>query len=199
MDALYTRDSAFIREWMANFLSARGIECGIDVFGDILLTDGRRIDAQYSTNFAIFRDLRTDFVSALAPVAPVKDENFIYDPKKDILENFCAKFQCSVEKKGKIFFPEGHVFFCTAFYEYDFAPVNPNYFLAVKSSALHDYVFRNPELLEKVRITDKSGLSDDYGSAFLPIDVVSLISETGCFFERFPFKNDGKLKKYMLG
>lgn len=199
MDTLYSQNSAFIRQWMANFLNDRDVACGIDVFGDILLSDGRRIDAQYSTNFASFMDLRVDFISALSPVNPVANEGFSPDPEKDMLENFRMKYPCSIERKGKIFFPQGHVFFCTAFYDCDFAPVNPNALLVVKSDILHDYVFGNLSLLEKMKITDKSGLSDDYGSAFLPLDVASLVSSTGCFFERFPFRNGEKLKKYMLG
>lgn len=179
------------------FISCGIKDCRINARGDFIL-NGKKVDVQCSTNFERFYDCRVDFMAAFLPKNPVMDEYFEYNEELGHIGNFEHKFQCQVQKPGKIFYTTSYPLFCVVFFNAQFAEV-PNFILMIKTADLQKYIFDNyKQMLELVKFPNKEHLKDTYGSAFLPLNVVNLHKQTNCFFSKYPFNdNIEKLKKYL--
>lgn len=151
---------------------------------DIVTENGKKIDVQLSTNFALYGDFRLDIVSAFSPPIVNKQNNiYKYNLKENFLKNFSHKFKCVIHKPGKIMQKDYLDFFFILFYNNKFTKSYPDYVFIISTKEMLGFMKdRREDLFEKIKINDKSKLDDRCGSAFIPISVKELKDNCACFF-----------------
>ena len=179
----------FTENYVVNILTSVGISCHRNNLDDIkavdIVTDtGVAIDAQYSNNFAKYGDCRLDIVSVFTPRQVTIDHNYVYDHTQSFFHNFQNKYHCTVNKIGKIFLSNYVDELCILFYnEYFSSDAEPDYILLFSCKKLIQEFRANPEYyFDKIVLNNKYGLSDRFGSAFIPINARELAKATGGFF-----------------
>lgn len=146
---------------------------------DITTETGKKIDVQYSNNFAKYGDFRVDIVSA-----------FVYGKNTSIqcntiLNKFEKKYKCKITKAGKVYQPNYVDYLMVFFYNNGYIKDTTENILIIKISELLQYIDdHSAELFDCIKINDKDkyNLPDKHGSAFLPIKVCDLQNNCTCFF-----------------
>lgn len=149
---------------------------------DITTDTNKKIDVQYSNNFAKYGDFRVDIVSAFVYERTTEGQT---NHNNEILNKFEEANRCTVEKAGKIFQPNYVDFLIVFFYDDMYQKDTIENILIIKVSELHNYINQNAEdLFRQIKINDKRryNLPDRHGSAFLPIKVCDLQNNCTCFF-----------------
>lgn len=149
---------------------------------DITTDTNKKIDVQYSNNFAKYGDFRVDIVSAFVSRRTTGRQT---NHNNEILNKFEEENHCIVEKEGKIFQPNYVDFLIVFFYDNMYQKNTTENILIIKVSELHNYINQNAEdLFGRIKINDKRryNLPDRHGSAFLPVNVEDLQNNCTCFF-----------------
>ncbi len=151
---------------------------------DIKTESGLKIDVQFSKNFAKYGDYRLDIISAYSHnCVENKMNNFSYDENISFTSNFEYKYNCTVNKVGKLFQKDYLDALIILFYNGVKINKKPDYILIIKKDDLISYLKVNKKtLFNEIKINNKIGLQDKHGSAFIPINAKSLHLNTGCFF-----------------
>lgn len=180
--------------------SASNMHVKTDV--DITTAAGKKIDVQYSNNFAKYGDFRVDIISAYTPLYTKIDTSYTYNKNINIIENFKKKYNCKVIKEGKIYQKDYVDYLIVFFYDNKYKERVTEKILIIKIAELHNYINNNAAaLFEQIKINDKNryNLSDKHGSAFLPIDVCCLKKDCKCFFDTWEklCKQKENIKNYI--
>lgn len=187
-NSYFEKETDFTENYIVDFLNSSGIPARrnnlvneTDV--DIITDKGIKIDAQYSEDFAKWGDLRVDIVSAFSPKNIAADKNYVFNEALNTIRNFKQKYNCQIEKVGKII-PDGYLdFLAILFYNYKFSKGDPDKLMFISRADLISYInAARATLFEKIKINNKSGLSDRHGSAFIPINAEELAQKTKCVF-----------------
>ncbi len=146
---------------------------------DITTETGKKIDVQYSNNFAKYGDFRVDIVSAFVYG---ENTNIQYNT---ILDKFEKRYKCKITKAGKVYQPNYVDYLIVFFYYNRYIKDTTENILIIKISELLQYIDDNSaELFDCIKINDKGkyDLPDKHGSAFIPINVCCLQEKCECFF-----------------
>lgn len=156
---------------------------------DILVDNQVKIDVQYSNNFALYGDLRVDFVSAYSKEG---QQGKSFYSNQHIPKSFECKFKefesnngFKINKVGKYFQPDYLDAVIILFYDGTLnLKQNPDKIMIIKNDELLNYLNKNIEqCFKNLKINSKKNLGDTHGSAFLPINAKVLKSNTECFFD----------------
>jgi len=177
---------------------------------DLLISDLSQADVQYSEDFQRWGDLRVDFISADQPQPFARRSEQPIKTVEQLYEAYEAKHSRKVIKRGKHFLPNYLDDLIVLFYNNKLpiklynahlSPLEqvnlfPDHLLIVHSKDLINYIENNlQKSFAMIRRNNKSDLSDNFGSAFIPISVKELIKETNClWFENFTL-NDPQLQE----
>lgn len=172
---------------------------------DLLISDSLRADVQYSEGFQQWGDLRVDFVSADQPQFIATYNNQPINTIEQLYEAYERKYSRKVIKRGKHFLPNYLDYLIVLFYNHKFSlrsynenlkPLNetylfPDHLLIVHSNDLINYIENHLQnSFAMIKRNHKSDLSDNFGSAFIPVSVKKLIQETDClWYENFTLSN----------
>lgn len=141
---------------------------------DVIVEDAVKIDIQYSQNFALYGDLRLDFVSAYS-----RGEK---SHATGIFGQFETRYGFHIDKVGKYFQDDYLDAVMVLFYD-DKIHAKPDKIMLIRKDELLCYLNENTqECLQNLKLNDKKGLGDTHGSAFLPIRVEKLCKSVKCFF-----------------
>lgn len=194
------------------------VRCGVDCFRnniedklavDICTKQGIRIDVQFSNNFAKYGDFKLDIISIFKPKNIEPNVEYEYNPNTNIIRNFEKKHNCVVHKLGKAIQPNYLDYLFVLFYneEYTTANPKPDFLLLISRQDLINFCKPRVErLLPRLIISNKQqevnnvGLDDEYGSAFLPLNVKDLMIYTNCIFGSYDdlVKSDNmKIQSYI--
>lgn len=159
-----------------------------------LILNNIKIDVQYSENFACYGDLRVDFISAFTKT---DNNTALGKHSHKIFNDFELKNNIKINKRGKHFIDNYLDFLIVFFYnqKVDINKYNklnsvlkqenlmPDYTLLIKSSELVNLIYEDSDKYSnRVKINNKFNLSDEHGSAFIPVSVAELREKTGCLF-----------------
>lgn len=159
---------------------------------DILIED-KKVDIQYSNNFSKYGDYRIDLISAFSI-----DNRSTIDKKQnssiDIFQQFEKNNNVKILKKGKFFENEHYLDYIVVFFynetlnkeiiphEFTIENLNkevlPDHTLILRKEALMEYIENNKDyLLTRIKINNKAQnkIYESHGSAFVPIDVMTLV------------------------
>lgn len=217
----FETETKYIENFACNLLNEVGINCYLNNIDnitdvDIKTADGIRIDVQYSKNFDKYGDYRLDIISAYSPINTHAQTGYIYDLNLNFEQNFERKYQCKIDKIGKLFHKvkepsQGELIdYLDALivFLYHGTEVNErslhnlNGILLITKKELIEFLKKNRvRVFNNIKINDKKkyALSDKHGSAFVPINVNLLKAQTGCLFLTLnEFKNKAsEIKKYL--
>ena len=147
--------------------------------------NSKKIDVQFSQNFAQWGDLRLDFVSAYS-----KGQLGIGYSDINIFKKFEEQNGLKVDKVGKYFqanyLDAVIILFYNKTLEINNTSIdyNPDKVLSITKEELLTYLNNNiDECLKNTKLNNKNGLGDLHGSAFLPIKVSKLIESVTCYFD----------------
>src|SRR5690625_1859204 len=168
---------------------------------DLIVSQSIQVDVQYSEDFGKYGDLRVDLVSADKPKfnkerIPSQIQSF-----EQLFKAYEIKFRRQIIKRGKHFLPNYVDYIIVLFYnntlpgyqlKQNISPLqqidlHPDHLLIIHSSDLLDFIKKNLQYyFQQIRLNDKSGLSDRFGSAFIPIPVKHLAQlPSYLYFEKF--------------
>ena len=197
----YQTDS---EELALKFLQECGVQCHRNNIEDKLAVDlytedNIKIDVQYSNNYEKYGDFRLDIVSIYTPKNVTPNPNYRYNPNKNFIYNFKEKYNCNIMKNGKFFQKDYLDYFIILFYKQKYTNQVPDFVLLISKKDLIDYCKpRVPYLFNRIKTNNKQtgfndiGLKDNYGSAFIPLNVHDLCKNTNCIFGSY---NDLLTKK----
>lgn len=187
----YQTDS---EELALKFLKACGVQCHRNNIEDKLAVDihtedNIKIDVQYSNNYEKYGDFRLDIISVYTPKNVRPNANYRYNPNKNLICNFKEKYNCDIIKNGKFFQKDYLDYFIILFYKQKYINQVPDFILLISKKDLIDYCKpRVPYLFSQIKTNNKQtefndiGLKDEHGSAFIPLSVIDLCTNTNCIF-----------------
>lgn len=126
---------------------------------DILVDNQVKIDVQYSNNFALYGDLRVDFVSAYS-----KGLKGIGSSNIDIFKEFEKFYGLKVDKVGKYFQQDYLDAVMVLFYDYKFQQNQPDKMMIIGKQELLNYLSENIEkCFKNLKLNNKKDLGDTHG------------------------------------
>lgn len=175
---------------------------------DLILENKIRMDVQYSQDFKKWGDLRIDFISAYLSKDNKNVSNLDSLNLKKEIKSLFEKFQKDYDKKvvkvGK-YFQDNYLDAVIILFYNEKLDINkpkeenlPNKILIINKDNLLNYIVNNIDKLN-IKLNDKNGLGDKHGSAFIPVNVKSLVKDTKCFYGSLEeLKSQSKeIKKYL--
>lgn len=177
---------------------------------DLIVADSIQVDVQYSEGFGLYGDLRVDFVSADEPGDSTRPLNNRIQSMDELFSAYEIRHRRKVIKRGKHFLPNYVDFVIILFYNHtlpihhfnkDIPVLNqtnlhPDHLLFFHSGELLGFINNHLQYyFNKIRRNHKTGLSDQFGSAFIPIPVKDLAQLSSyLYFENFSI-NDSQLSE----
>lgn len=190
----YEKETTFIEQFACDLLNKISINSKLNNLEsktavDIITKDGYKIDVQFSKNFDRYGDYRLDIISAYDTQNSYVAPDYKYDIEISFKDNFEKKFNCKVNKTGKVFQKDYLDALIIFFYNGKSVMNNQTLsgILIIKKDKLLTFLETNKiDLFNKIKLNDKSryNLNDIHGSAFIPIKVSDLVNETRCYFFR---------------
>jgi len=176
----------FTEDLAVNFLNSHGVQAQRNNTSDItevdLVTPNKKIDVQFTQNFAKYNSFIMDFASAFFYKKAEKQHS------EPMLNEFQDKHQAWIKKPGKYFLDDYLdsvvIFFYNTTIKLSNPPTKdclPQHVLIITKDDLMEYFYKFVTVHD-VRINNKFDLNDKWESAFVNINIKHLDKNTNCLF-----------------
>lgn len=158
---------------------------------DLVTSSGKKIDVQYSTNFALYGDIRIDFISSYF--------NQYVGHSSDLYPNgFEELFKITVKKPGKFFVNNYLDYIIVLLYNNNVPPNLRQDYTVVASKETIINCLNSINIFKKVKFNIKDNLPDTHGSAFVPVSLDLVLKSGGVLLTRSVMnENPNFLLEYM--